>query len=117
MVTGVQTCALPICALEAATSIADQAGTTVTLSYRSDAFGRAKGKNRERVDAAVAAGRLNVMLKSTVKEITPDKVVIDHDGTLHTLSNDAIIVCAGGILPTGFLKQIGIQVDTKYGTA
>lgn len=104
-------------ALEAATSIADQAGTTVTLSYRSDAFGRAKGKNRERVDAAVAAGRLNVMLKSTVKEITPDKVVIDHDGTLHTLSNDAIIVCAGGILPTGFLKQIGIQVDTKYGTA
>ena len=29
-------------ALEAATSIADQPGTTVTLSYRSEAFGRAK---------------------------------------------------------------------------
>jgi hypothetical protein len=33
------------------------------------------------------------------------------------LANDAIIINAGGILPTGFLKQIGIQVDTKFGTA
>jgi hypothetical protein len=33
------------------------------------------------------------------------------------LKNDAVIVCAGGILPTPFLKEIGVQVDTKYGTA
>ena len=33
------------------------------------------------------------------------------------IDNDAIIVCAGGILPTGFLKGLGIAVDTKFGTA
>ena len=33
------------------------------------------------------------------------------------IDNDAVIVCAGGILPTPFLKSIGIEVETKYGTA
>jgi thioredoxin reductase (NADPH) len=32
------------------------------------------------------------------------------------LPNEAIIVCAGGVLPTGFLKTIGIEVETKFGT-
>lgn len=35
---------------------------------------------------------------------------------LITLDNDAVIVCAGGILPNGFLKEIGITVETKYGS-
>jgi hypothetical protein len=26
-------------------------------------------------------------------------------------------VCAGGILPTEFLRNSGIEVETKYGTA
>ena len=38
-------------------------------------------------------------------------------GKILPLQNDAIIVCAGGILPTGFLKDIGIEIETKYGTA
>ena len=56
-------------ALEAAASIAEEQGTTVTLSYRSEAFGRAKQKNRMRVDAAVKAGSLTVMLKTKIKAI------------------------------------------------
>ncbi|MBI5136729.1 MAG: NAD(P)-binding domain-containing protein [Nitrospirae bacterium] len=104
-------------ALEAAASIVDQPGTTVTLSYRSEAFGRAKAANRERVRQATETGRLTVMLKSSVKEITPDRVRIEWDGTTRDLPNDAVIVCAGGILPTPFLKEIGIMVETKYGTA
>jgi hypothetical protein len=36
---------------------------------------------------------------------------------MHELRNDAVIVSAGGILPTDFLKRIGIEVETKYGTA
>ncbi len=34
-----------------------------------------------------------------------------------TLKNDAVIVCAGGVLPTGFLQDMGIEIETKYGTA
>ena len=104
-------------ALEAATSIADEEGTTVTLSYRSDAFGRAKEKNRQKIEQAVAAGRLRVIFNSNVKEITKDMVSIDQQGELIQLPNDGVIVSAGGILPTPFLKNIGIEVETKYGTA
>lgn len=104
-------------ALEAAHSIADEEGTTVSLSYRADAFSRAKEKNRQKIDAAAASKGLKVYLKSNVKKIDEKTVTIDHDGNVFEIENDAIIVCAGGILPTGFLKDIGIEVETKYGTA
>ncbi|MFZ2158200.1 MAG: NAD(P)-binding domain-containing protein [Bradyrhizobium sp.] len=103
-------------ALEAAASIAEQPGTTVTLSHRSDAFSRAKAKNRERVATAEKSGRLNVLLQSSVKRIGRHDVEIEQQGRQMKLRNDAIIVCAGGILPTAFLKSIGIEVETKYGT-
>ena len=104
-------------ALEAAASIAEQPGTTVTLSHRSDAFSRAKPKNRERVKAAEKSGQLSVLLQSSVKRIGHHDVEIEQEGRQVRIKNDAVIVCAGGILPTAFLKSIGIEVETKYGTA
>lgn len=104
-------------ALEAAYSIADQPGTTVSLSYRSPAFTRAKPKNRDKVAQLAAAGRMNVLMNSSVREIRKDSVVIDIDGEAVILPNQGVIVCAGGILPTGFLKEVGIEVETKFGTA
>ena len=104
-------------ALEAAASIAEQHGASVTLSYRSDSFGRAKQKNRDRVKTAEARGSLKVMLKSNVIEVLEKEIILEHEGTKIKLPNDFIIVCAGGILPTGFLKEIGITVETKFGTA
>jgi thioredoxin reductase/Pyruvate/2-oxoacid:ferredoxin oxidoreductase delta subunit len=104
-------------ALEAALACADERGTTVTLSYRSEAFSRVKQKNRELVQRAESARRLKVILSSNVEEIGADAVVLDQGGKKINLKNDAVIVCAGGILPTPFLKEIGVQVDTKYGTA
>lgn len=104
-------------ALEAAHSIADEPGTTVTLSYRSDSFSRAKEKNRKMVEERQAAGRLQVMLSSNVKTITEKKVLIEHKGNSVEIPNDGVIICAGGVLPTPFLKKIGIEVETKHGTA
>ncbi|MET0071425.1 MAG: NAD(P)-binding domain-containing protein [Candidatus Thiodiazotropha sp.] len=104
-------------ALEAAHSIADEPGTTVTLSYRSGAFSRAKKKNRAKVDAAVGSGRINLLLSSNVVEFTSEEVTIDKEGEKIVIPNDAAIICAGGILPTGFLKDTGIDVETKHGTA
>lgn len=91
-------------ALEAATSIAEEPGTTVTLSYRSGAFGRAKEKNRRKVDAAVESGRLNLMLSSTISEVLESEVILNQNEEQHRILNDGVIVCAGGILPTGFLQ-------------
>ncbi len=104
-------------ALEAAWSLADVEGTVVTLSYRNEAFGRAKPKNRESVDRAAARGDLEVLLESKVIGIGRDAVELDtKDGSL-TRENDAVIICAGGVLPTDFLRSIGIDIVTKRGTA
>jgi len=104
-------------ALEAAHSIADEPGTHVTISYRSEAFSRAKEKNRNKVLKYGNEGKINVMMKSTVKEILPKEVILDQEGKQIKLPNDAVIVSAGGILPTGMLKAIGIMVETKHGTS
>lgn len=104
-------------ALEAAFSIAAEPGTTVTISYRSDTFSRAKEKNRNMVAEATREGKLRLLMSSNVKQIEPDKVIVKTADDEVCIDNDAVIVCAGGILPTAFLKNIGITVDTKFGTA
>jgi thioredoxin reductase len=104
-------------ALEAATSISEQPGTEVTLSYRGDAFSRAKPKNRRRVDDAVKGGAMRLQLRSQVAEITPSHVWLGAGGVDMELENDALIVCAGGILPSHFLESIGIRMETKFGDA
>jgi putative YpdA family bacillithiol system oxidoreductase len=104
-------------ALEASLSIADVAGTTVTLSYRSETFSRAREKNRIKIQQAENASRLKVLMKSHVREITANSVKIEQEGEVVELPNDVVIICAGGVLPTPFLKSLGIEVETKYGTA
>ena len=103
-------------ALEAAASIAEQAGTTVTLSYRRSAFDRARTKNRDRVKAAIDAGRLAIHLNSTVVRIEADSVTLAEDACERRIANDAVIICAGGVLPTQFLRDAGVEVETKFGT-
>jgi thioredoxin reductase (NADPH) len=104
-------------ALEAAASIAEAGGKSVVLSYRGDAFARAKQRNRERVDAASKSGILRVSFNSNVKRIEPGFVTLDESGNLVDLENHSVIVSAGGVLPTEFLKKVGIEVETKYGAA
>ena len=103
-------------ALEAAVAISEQPGATVTLSYRGNAFNRVKPKNRERMEKATTLGQLRLLLESNVKQILPATVQIDQKGTGIELPNDAVIVCAGGILPTPLLKEIGIHIETRHGT-
>ena len=104
-------------AIEAAMAIAEQEGTTVILSYRSNAFGRAKELNRSRLQAMQDANTVEVLLNSKVKEITQDKVIIEQQEKILERANDAVIVNVGGVLPTGMLENMGIKIETKYGTA
>jgi thioredoxin reductase/Pyruvate/2-oxoacid:ferredoxin oxidoreductase delta subunit len=104
-------------ALEAALACAAEPGTQVTLSYRGDAFSRVKQKNREQLAAAQAARRIDVLLSSNLEAIGMAAVALDQGGRKIRLENDAVIVCAGGILPTPLLKEMGVQVDTKFGSA
>jgi thioredoxin reductase/ferredoxin len=104
-------------ALEAALACAAEAGSVVTLSYRGDAFSRVKPKNREALQQAQSAGRLRVLLSSKLIEIAAAAVTLEQSGKALRVDNDVVIVCAGGDLPTPLLKQVGVQVETKYGTA
>jgi len=104
-------------ALEAAASVAESGSGGVVLSYRGDAFDRAKARNRDRVQAAANSGTLQVLLKSNIKQIDREQVAIEHAGQMLSVRNDAVIVSAGGVLPSDFLRRVGISVETKRGTA
>ncbi len=104
-------------ALEAAAAIASEPGTDVTLAYRGAAIGRAKPKNRSAVEALVRAQRLRLHLDTQVKAIEAHRVILTRAGGAFALRNDMVIVCAGGILPTEFLRSMGIEIETKRGTA
>jgi thioredoxin reductase/NAD-dependent dihydropyrimidine dehydrogenase PreA subunit len=104
-------------AVEAALACAAEPDTRVTLAYRGDAFNRVKPKNRERLEAAQGSRNLEVRLATEVKQIFADRVELLRAGAIVTIPNDAVIVQAGGVLPTAMLRELGIQVETKYGTA
>ena len=64
------------------------------------------------------AGRLEVQLDSQVERIGADEVLLRRaDGLTRSLDNQAVIVCAGGVLPTPLLKDIGIHFETHHGRA
>jgi thioredoxin reductase (NADPH) len=102
-------------AIEAALSLADEPGTETTLSYRAKSFSRAKVKNRDRVTKAEANSSLNVLLESHVSEIGERHVTLETAFGVKELSNDIVIVCAGGVLPTPLLRAAGIEIETRHG--
>jgi len=105
-------------ALEAALSLAAEPRTTVTLSYRGTAFSRVKGKNRVAIEEALRQGRVQLRLATEVQTIAAGEVTLRlADNQLEALPNDAVIVCAGGQLPTPLLQKAGIRFETKFGTA
>ena len=104
-------------ALEAAASIAENSDARVAICYRGDVFKRAKQKNRDRVERARQSGRLHVVLNSQVRRIAHDCVEVEQNGKVMRLPNEAVIIAAGGVVPTDFLHGVGVRVHTKYGTA
>ena len=104
-------------AVEAALACADEEGTVVTIAYRGEAFNRVKLANRDRLEAARAAGSVEVLTGTDVARIAPDHVDLVATGATRGLANDWVIVQAGGVLPTDLLRSIGIEVETKFGSA
>ncbi|MCR4299567.1 MAG: NAD(P)-binding domain-containing protein [Gallionella sp.] len=103
-------------ALEAALALAAESGTTVTLAHRSEVFSGAKPKNRERIKAAEQSGRIKVLMKTKVTQIKNNSVLLEYNGQPMEIPNDVVIVCAGGTLPIPLLREIGVRVETRFGT-
>jgi len=100
-------------ALESALGLANQEGAVVHLSYRGASFERAKERNRAKLEAAVAAGRVHLLLESAVREVRGDVVVLEVAGEPTILPNDDVVVRVGGDAPYTFLQQLGIRIVQK----
>lgn len=104
-------------AIESAVLLADE--NRVTLSYRSSAFSRLKPRNKLAIEEMIAASKLKVLLNSNLTSIEEKFVNIKIDGNeeIFELENDLVYIFAGGELPTRFLKNVGIEITTKFGEA
>jgi thioredoxin reductase (NADPH) len=108
-------------AVEAALALARapdrQRVASVILCHRGAGFSRVCQAVRQALEEAARAGLITVLLEARLKHIAADNAVVERRGEQHTLRNDAVIVCAGGTLPAALLADIGVAVETKYGTA
>ena len=104
-------------AVEAALALSVQPGNQVSISYRQEKFGRIKSANRQRIEAAIAKGDVQVLWKTNVLEITPTDVRYRDESTggERTIPNTVVLIFAGGELPTAFLKACGVAIDTRFG--
>ena len=46
-----------------------------------------------------------------------DSVEIESESGCKEIGNDVVIVCAGGILPTAFLRAAGVEIEVRHGGA
>ncbi len=101
-------------AIEAAAALAGN--NEVTLSYRKDKFWRLRNENRERVNYLAGMGKIKIVYRSNLTEITPDQVQLaTDDGLQETIHNDLVYIFAGGELPIQFLKKTGVLITKRFG--
>jgi thioredoxin reductase/NAD-dependent dihydropyrimidine dehydrogenase PreA subunit len=101
-------------AVEAALALVEQPGNEVRMSYRGESFRRIKPTNHERVEAAVAAGGLQILWHTNLVRIDPDTVTYRNGGAAARLPNDYTFIFAGGNLPTRFLDRHEIRETMKH---
>lgn len=105
-------------AIEAAIGLATQAGNTITISYRKEAFVRLKEKNEQRINELINSKKIRVVFNSNVGEIKSQSIVLllgNH--TKSEIPNDFVFIFAGGELPTELLKKAGVRMRTGEGEA
>ncbi len=100
-------------AVESVMGLANQKGTEVVLSYRGESFSRVKERNREKIEKAIAAGRVKILFRSEIREIRSDVVVLEHEGNATILPNDYTIIRIGGDAPYAFLERLGVRIVQK----
>jgi thioredoxin reductase (NADPH) len=102
-------------AIESALLLMDQ--NEVILSYRKDQFARLKPKNTERILAAQNEKKINILFNSELTAVRLDEVQFKFENkeAETTYKNDMVFIFAGGELPTGFLKNAGIEISKRFG--
>jgi len=102
--------------VEAACQLARESNARVWLSYRGEAP-KCREPNRLELEGLAAAGRVQVLARSGVKNIGARQVDLEVGGRPVRIPNDHVIVNAGGELPTEFLEKVGVKVRRYHGEA
>jgi hypothetical protein len=100
-------------AVEAAIQLAEESSAKVSISYRQESFSRAKQRNREKIAALIAEGRVRALLSTEVLSVEEGLVRLKTPEGEGRLKNDQVIAAIGGELPTEFLKACGVDIK-KY---
>ena len=102
-------------ALEAAIQLANSTDAQVTISYRSESFGRARDANKKKIADLIEKKRVQALMSSVVDKITEDEVVLTAAEAPVVLANDYVIASIGGELPLEFLSKAGISLKKHFG--
>jgi thioredoxin reductase (NADPH) len=102
-------------AVEMALALAAQPGTSVTLAHRGEDFGRCKPDNQIALGLARSAGRLAVMVGTTVREVTAERVELVTAAEPNALAASLVVCCLGAELPSDWLRGLGIQLRELRG--
>ena len=100
-------------AVEAAVGLGLHGTNRVTLSYRQAEFTRLKEKNQKNLQDYVRRRKITLILNSQVKEILEKEVLLETPQGLQRVTNDYVFIFAGGEMPFGFLRKIGIQFQNQ----
>ena len=101
-------------AVEAAIALGE-AGAVVHLVYRRRVFDRIKIKNQKRLDAAVEANLVEVVLEASPRKISESQVEIKAGEETLRIDNDYVLIFAGGLLPTKLLEDAGVTIRRYHG--
>ena len=103
-------------AIEAALVLSEQ--NRVRLSYRSGEFSRIFKDNERKLNEAVAAKRIELILNSSVKEFGEGKARLEIDRGGHQESVEVpyhhAFVLVGADVPVKFLKSLGIRLENEW---
>jgi thioredoxin reductase (NADPH) len=99
-------------AIESALALFNQ-GCRITLVVRGDGFPKAKGRNREKILAAIEQGYVQAFFNGSVKEIKSKSLIVSTPAGDSEIENDYVFVMVGGELPFPLLEKVGIRIIDK----
>ncbi len=103
-------------AVEAALVLSEQ--NRVRISYRGSEFSRIFKDNERKLNEAIAAKRIELLLNSQVQEFGEKTatLAVDRGGHAETLTVpcDHAFVLVGAELPVKFLKSLGIKLENEW---
>jgi len=103
-------------AIEAAVTLSEQ--NKVCLSYRGSEIHRAFKDNYQKLNEAIAAGRIELLLNSTVSEFGDKEATLrinrGSEDEIRRVPYNHAFVLVGADIPREFLKSLGLRMENEW---